>query len=220
LIPIFLGLLLLSSCSNFEVKNIAKSDTDLATDQHIQQMTEYLKELTVKLYKRNPNQLRKAPRGETIEDRISQIFDQPGKLVFDELQGTQEIDAMLLAFDESFDGDRVFALMTGCVGMIRKSYEYKPEVFFLDKLDPDKLYKSARNIEVMSWKLRTEKDQQGRQFLITSESGGRIDNLSFERLYGKIIGQQDILAKVIADDESRSINFLIHSGASMVFLPF
>jgi hypothetical protein len=34
----------------------------------------------------------------------------------------QGIEAMLLSFDEHYQGDRVFALMVGMVGMVRKSY--------------------------------------------------------------------------------------------------
>jgi len=221
--------LLLTACENFRVQNFAKSDTDLATDQHMVQIEGYLKELTIKLYKRNPRELKKAPSSQSIEDRLAILFpdiplhDQTiehRRLSFEELNYQEEIDAMELAFDEDFTGDRVFALMTGLTGMIRHSYDYKEEMFFTDRIDPNKLYTSARNVEIMAWRLKMEKQTNGRPFLITSFYNGKIDNTSFERLYGKMIGQQDILAKVIADRDSRSINFFVHSGASMVFLPF
>ncbi len=209
-------------CANFEIGDLAKSDTDLATDQHIQQMNAYMKSLATKLYKRNPIELTKAP-GETpptMEERIDLIFNTKGRLQFEELLNLEEIDAMNLAFREEYTGDRVFALMVGLVGMMRHSYDYKEEFYFTDSLDPNKLYTSARNIEIMSWQLKARRKSNGDPFLITSHTNGTIDNTSFERLYGKMIGQQDILAKVIADRDSRSINFLVHSSASMVFLPF
>lgn len=210
----------LQGCSTFKLKNIAKSDTNLATDQHIQQVEIYLRRLTVKLYKRNPSELLKALQPHTVDERLEQLFGNKEHIISSELNNKEEIDAMELTFSTEFEGDRVFALMAGVTGMIRHSYNYNKEMFLLDNLDPEKLLKSARNIEVMAWKLGSAFQDDGKPFLITHTRNGVIDNLSFERLYGKIIGQQYILGKVIADKESRSINFIIHSGASMVFLPF
>ncbi|MFT5722873.1 MAG: hypothetical protein ACI9W6_003212, partial [Motiliproteus sp.] len=57
---LLLILLLLAGCS-FNVKNLAKSDIDMVVDQHILELNTLTTQLLIKLYKRNPKQLAKAP---------------------------------------------------------------------------------------------------------------------------------------------------------------
>ena len=106
--------LLLSGCGGYELKNLAKSDIDLVTDEFIAETRSLVRELTVKLYKRNPDQMRKVP-GMTLEKRLFQLLNSPGELNFEELAGRQETDALELVFNPHFDGDRVFALVVGLV---------------------------------------------------------------------------------------------------------
>ncbi len=101
--------LTLVACGGFEVKNLAKSDIDMVTDEFIAESRRLVLELMVKLYKRNPDQLRKIP-GLTVEGRMAQLRVNRHELDFEELGGRQGIDAMNLAFDPAFRGDRVFAL--------------------------------------------------------------------------------------------------------------
>ena len=210
-------LLLFTACSGqgFQVKQLAKSDVDMVSDIVIEDTRRQLTELLHKLYKRNPRQLAKVA-GMSVAQREQMLFEQQGKLVFAELNKVQEVAAMNLAFSPGFKGDRVFALMTGLTGMIRQSYGYNTELFFNVELDSQKLYNSARNIEVMAWKLKTQK--LGSDAIISDRSNGVIDNTSYERLYGKLIQKQDLMAKVIADRDNRAIKTVIQSGLS-VFLP-
>lgn len=214
---LFLLVFGLSACGNqaFSVRHLAKSDVDMVTDIVVADTRRQLMSLMDKLYKRNPRQLAKNS-GMTIERRKLMIFDTVNALVFKELNGLQEVDAMNLAFDKTFKGDRVFALMVGLTGMIRQSYGYNEDFFLNDELDAQKLYNSARNIEVMAWKLK--KQPAYKDMIITSKLNGVIDNTSFERLYGKLIQKQDLMARIIADRNSRTIKTVIQSGLS-VFLP-
>ncbi|EXJ12109.1 hypothetical protein [Nitrincola nitratireducens] len=45
----------------FYIKNLAKSDIDLVADAHIDEINRLSRELTIKLYQRNPRELAKAP---------------------------------------------------------------------------------------------------------------------------------------------------------------
>ncbi len=47
--------LTLSGCAGYELKNLAKSDVDLVTDEFIAESRRLVRELTIKLYKRNPS---------------------------------------------------------------------------------------------------------------------------------------------------------------------
>ena len=216
---LFACLMLISGCGSNSnlIQNLAKSDINMVGDNHIQQSNTLLKSLVRKLYKRNPKELRKS--GErSIEERIEQIFLDPGHLRFAELNNLESIDAMLLSFDESFQGDRVFALGVGLRGMFYRAYNEKAELFMLDKLDAQKLYNCARNIEILAWRLSHRRDGNGELFLLTNNTGEPV-NLSFERLFGKLIQVQDMMAKITADRTERTIKKIVHRLASAVFLP-
>lgn len=208
---------LLAGCSGYELKNLAKSDIDMVADEFIDETRLLVRELTVKLYKRNPRELSKTP-GMTIDRRLQLITNQPGPLNFAELSGRQEIAALELVFDPAFSGDRVFALVVGLGGMLRYAYGYNPELFLFDSLDSNRLITSARNVEVLLWRLKNSREVDGSPFLITSEYRVVIDNLSFERLFGKIIVLQEMMARIAGDANHRHVNRAVHA-ASSVFIP-
>jgi hypothetical protein len=208
---------LLSGCSGFEVKNLAKSDIDMVADQFIDESRLLVKELMAKLYKRNPGELAKGPAN-TIASRLNQLQNQKGALKFAELSYRQEIVALELVFDPRFKGDRVFALSVGLGGMLRYAYGYNAELFMLDKLDSKRLITSAHNVEVLLWRLKNSRQSDGAHFLITSEYRGVTDNLSFERLFGKLIVLQEMMAKIAGDANHRHFNSAVQA-ASSVFIP-
>lgn len=209
-------------CSNggapLEWKTMAKSDIDLVADAHLDEINSLLNRLMLKLYKRNPRELQKAV-GQTIASRQQQLFAQPGPLVFEELSRRRGTRAMELAFDETFAGDRVFAVMAGLVGMIHKSYQYREEHFILDTYDEQSLYNAARNVEILVWRLSNKRDSRDELFLLTNSRDGEVENLSYERLFGKIIALQDMMAQIAADKWNRRINYMVHSVAQAAFLP-
>ena len=126
---------------------------------------------------------------------------------------------MRLAFDDAYSGDRVFALIAGMVSMLYTAYGERTEFFLLDNVDPQDLYHSARNIEVVVWRLNTRRDWRDAPLLFTNSRPGEPRNLSYERLFGKLIARQDLIARVVADKEKRTIRTVVHSLASAVFLP-
>jgi hypothetical protein len=210
-------LLWLTGCGGYELKNLAKSDIDLVTDEFIVETRALVRELTIKLYKRNPDQLTRGAVS-TIEARLRQLMDNPGVLAFPELDNAQELAALELVFDPDFAGDRVFALVTGLGGMLRLAYGYNNETFILDSLDPALLATSARNTEILLWRLKNNRRKDGRPFLITAEYRGVIDNLSFERLFGKLIALQDMMARIASDADDRRVTKVVHTATS-VFIP-
>ncbi|MEP4484252.1 MAG: hypothetical protein ABJ013_01375 [Halioglobus sp.] len=210
-------LVLLPGCGGYELKNLAKSDVDLVADEFIDESRRLVRELVVKLYKRNPAELAKNP-GVTVEGRLAQLSVNKGALVFVELRNRQETEALELVFDPKYQGDRVFALIVGLGGMLRHAYGYNDELFYFDSLDPEKLQTSAHNVEVLAWRLRNNRWPDGRHFLVASEYEGVIDNLSFERLLGKLIVLQEIMARIAGDADDRAVNKVVQA-ASSVFIP-
>lgn len=207
----------LAGCAGYEIKNLAKSDVDQVADEFIDETRHLVRDLMVKLYKRNPSELRKAP-GATIESRLAQLESRPAELHFVELGGRQEIDALELVFNPYFDGDRVFALIVGLGGMLRHAYGYNPELFMFDSLDSERLATSAQNTEILLWRLKNTRQDDGSPFLITSEYQGVTDNLSFERLFGKIIALQEMMARIAGAAGDRTVTKAVHR-ATAAFIP-
>lgn len=224
-ILIFAVLILSTGCMDknakpFDMKNLAKSDIDMVSDVNLKEWRKLTRELTIKLYKRNPKELQKTP-DMTVEKRLDQLF--PAQRLatgFAELNNLDGTAAVPLAFSETFHGDRVFALMAGITGMLDAAYDGKKEIFFLDDLNQQKLYNSARNLESVAWHLNNRKDSQGQLYILSngiSEEG--ISNYSYERILGKLIGIQDLMARIISDKTNRTINRVVQGAASMTFLP-
>ena len=206
-----------SASSEFHIKDLAKTDIDDVSEIHLNQVTDLLRQLTKKLYKKNPYELKKV-RGQTIESRIDQIFTCPADRKYKELSFKESTDAILLGFEPEFEGDRVFALMYGAYTMIHKAYNNRCEFFMLDVLDEQNLYNSARNIEILVWRLNTRRTADGHPIILTNSLDGEVRNLSYERIFGKLISLQDTMALVVSNRTGRMIKEAVQI-AGMAFLP-
>ena len=221
LFTLLLVLPVLNGCTGDErlFKNLAKSDIDFVADAHLREMNRLMQSLLVKLYKRNPRELEKSVLT-SLEQRQRQIFATPGRLAFAELDNRQGTEALELAFREDFTGDRVFAIMVGMVTMVRSSYNWQEEQFLFDSLDPQALFDSARNLEILAWRLSNRRDAQGNLLLLSNSRPGEEENLSFERHFGKMIAVQDLLAFILAGKVDRGITRVVQGAvSSAAFLP-
>lgn len=192
----------------------------MVIDEHLKQSNAQAISLMRKLYKRNPSELKKAPPGTNIETRIAQLFGFPRQVQFNELNDNYANKALIYAFSPDFKGDRVFSFMAGVAGILHSSYNYQQEFFMLDTINEQKIYNSARNLETASWLLSNKRNSDHQLFLLSnSYTDSSIINLSYERLFGKIIAGQDILAQIIANRNNRTINKVVHGFASTTLLP-
>lgn len=199
------------------MKNLAKTDIDMVADGNYKALESLLKNMTVKLYKRNPAELRKVP-GSTIDLRITQLFTAPGAPRFSD-RPEWGIAAIKLALDPNYTGDRVFAYMLGMTGMLRAAYNYNAEFFMYTELNEQKLYNSARNIEVAVYRGQQAKASHGAPLLLMDGDMSVSSNQSFAQLFGKMIALQDMMADIVAQKNQRTIKAIAHNVASFVFLP-
>jgi hypothetical protein len=201
------------------VSQIAKSDIDNVLDIHIQESQKLLRELMVKLYKRNPRELKKSEL-KLPEENLVRLFDLEHTWDFPELAGKYDVDLINLTFNEEYQGDRVFAFIAGLMSMIMKSYNYQSEFYMFDTVEPQKLYNCARNIEIAVWKLSNNRDSNGEPFLYSNSTPGEeVINISYERLFGKLIGTQDNITSIMAGKNNRTVKTVIQKMATAVFLP-
>jgi len=171
-----------------------------------------------KLYRRNPRELRKSGDA-TPEAAVTRAFDPRHAWRFAELSNARGIEALKIAFNPGFTGDRVFAFGVGLGSMISRAYDDKTQFYLTDSLDAQRLYNAARNIEIAAWKLANSRNSNGELLLLSNEMSGGVANLSFEREMGKLVAYQDTLALVMAQRTNRTIRRVTQMLATAVFLP-
>lgn len=228
---IFFVVLMLCACNTNTIKShktqydkssinqFGKTDFDRMADLEIRENIESLKTLALKFYKRNPNQLKKSTMDDA-EKMVNWIFSGDHEDNFESLQNKKDTEALNLVFDESFEGDRVLALIVGLKTMMLQAHGNKIDFYMFDSLNPQNIYNVARNIEVVVWKLSSKKDLNGTPFLITNTLTENESNLSFEREFGKMIGRTDYFAFTISEKTERTITRAVQSVSTRIFLPF
>jgi hypothetical protein len=202
----------------FPTFDVAKSDIDIAAEAHAKECLASARLLMEKLYRRNPREWRKG-NDSSMDAALARAFDARARFRFAELGHVRGADAIMLALKPEYAGDRVFAFGVGLASMVFLSYNEKTEFYLTDTFDPQRLYNSARNIEIAAWKLANARDARGEPLLLSNEIAGDARNLSFEREFGKMIAYQDVMAQIAAQRTNRTIRRVIQTLATAVFLP-
>lgn len=200
---------------------LGKNDFDRMADVELAENIQSLRNLMLKLYKRNPHELAKST-ADNAEKMVEWVFegDLQHHFKFKEIDNKQGTQAIFLAFDSSYQGDRVLPFIIGLQTMLLKAHNNKTEFYLTDKIEPQNIYNVARNIEIAAWKLSTARDINGNLYLLTNEINDKDRNLSFEREFGKMIGRTDLYAISLAEKSQRLISRVLQNLATAVFLPF
>lgn len=201
---------------SFDPRYLAKTEIDRVIDTTQQELHASLKRIADKLYRRNPREWRKSGMA-SRELALDRLF--AAHAAFPELAGKKEGEAVLFAFSPNYQADRVRGVIAGLQGMINAAFEYRSESYILDDLDAQKLYNCARNLEIAVWKISSSKEADGMPMLLSNELDSANPNLSFEREFGKMIALLDLLSRVIADKQGRSVSRITQNLATAIFLP-
>lgn len=202
----------------FNIKSLGKGDIDSVLDIHAREARHYCRQLMEKLYKRNPRELAKNPV-KSVDRILHRVFDKNHNWEFSELDNIKGIDAIRLSLSNEYTGDRVFLFIIGLSSMIMDSYEYKTDFYMFDDVDPQKLYNSARNIEIAVWKIGHDRDENDELYIYSNSLPDEESNLSYERLFGKLIAVQDTMALIMEQKTNRVIKKVLQRMATAVFLP-
>lgn len=105
------------------------------------------------LYQLNPHELQKSA-SVSPEEMVQWVFEGPFGWKFDALQEAQGIEALTMAFNREFHGDRILAMITGIQTMIITAYGGKTEFLFPGPANPHHLNIAARNMGKVLWELK------------------------------------------------------------------
>ncbi|MDH5358118.1 MAG: hypothetical protein OEW63_05775 [Gammaproteobacteria bacterium] len=201
------------------LSRLAKSDINEVVELHQRAVMHDLKELMLKLYRRNPDGRHdKAQR--TIEASVNRVFSRAHDQDYPQWQALKPTDIIRVALDETYQGsDRVLPFIVGLRKMLMTAYDNHTEFYYLTSLSEQKLYNSARNIEIAAWMLAENRDINGRLLILSDSLEHEQRNLSYQRLIGRMIATQDNLAAIISRKSGRLIKSVVVKAASMMFLP-
>ena len=205
----------------FDSNQMIQSDANRIANLAMRDNLASLSTLLEKLYKRNPAQWKKtglSPEAArfTVMEAIRTQQPLPG------LDDKKSIDAMSLAFDPYFHGDRAGALVYGMGTMLMEVWGGRTEHYMIHGLDAQQLSNAAYNIEMASWMLGTRIDEKGQPYLLSNEISPTARNLSFEREFSKIIGRLELLAAATDEKYRRAgINYVqgLVGAPLLQFLP-
>ncbi|MBL1321160.1 MAG: hypothetical protein COA63_008890 [Methylophaga sp.] len=208
-----------SDPDNAGISRLAKSDINEVVELHQRAVIQDLKLLMFKLYKRNPaGRHDKGKRN--IKASVALFFSRPHDQYFSHWRQMDATDIIRVALDETYQGsDRVLPYIFGLRKMMMASYDNHTEFFYFTSIDGQKLYNSARNIEIAAWMLAENRDIKGNLLLLSDSLTSEQRNLSYQRLFGEMIATQDNLAEIIARKNGRLIKTVVVRAASMMFLP-
>lgn len=200
----------------FRAEQLAKTDIDRVVEVHQREIFINLRLVAEYLYRRNPREIEKSGAGNTAA-AVARIFDADHAWRFAELDNRRDGEALGLALRPDFGGDRVLAVVVGIGGTIQKAFNDKTAFFVLDDVDPQRLDNCARQIDRMLPRLASAHDVQGYP-LLRWESGYGWQGQDVGRELGKIVGQLEVLARVIEDKQSRSVERVVQ-GLFPALLP-
>ena len=201
------------------ISRLAKSDINEVVELHQRAVMHDLKSLMFKLYKRNPAE-RHDKNKRDISASVELFFSRPHDQHFAHGKQMDATDIIRVALDETYQGkDRVLPVIFGLRKMLMASYDNHTEFFYFTSIDEQKLYNSARNIEIAAWMLAEKRDIHGELLLLSDSLAGEYRNLSYQRLFGEMIATQENLAEIIARKNGRLIKTVVVKAASMMFLP-
>lgn len=197
----------MTACTN--IRNVGKSEVDMIADMHIKKVNVFLSNLTLSLYKKNPQELAKG-HAKSIDMRLNQIINHPLDVSYREINYHKGVEAVMLMLEEDYRGDRVFALMVGISGMLKRSYNGHKELFITDTLDAQKLYASSINLQ------RIQRMLNSNGSLLNL--GGIEDKNDFNNTIIRLATIQDMMAEIFANRNHSHINRILH-GATTMLIP-
>ncbi len=201
------------------ISRLAKSDINEVIEIHQRAVMKDLKALMIKLYYRNPYG-RHDKHKRSIEDSVALVFAKANDEGFPQWQNMKPTDIVRIALDETYQGsDRILPFIVGLRRMLMASYDNHTEFYYLTTIDQQKLYNSARNLEIAAWMLAENRDINGKLLILSDSLDNEQRNLSYQRLLGRMIATQDNLAEIMSHETGHLIKTVVLKAASLVFLP-
>lgn len=163
-----------------------------------------IRRVQLSLYRRNPREWRKS--ASSADDAIQRTWDAITQATplpaLGGKDGKSGIEAVRLAFEPGYAGDRIAALVYGWATMLKEANGNTWEQTLIDGVNAENSYRAARNIEISLWLIGSKTGADGQPLLLATEISERGRNLVVDRELSKIVARLDLLAAQ-ADEKYR-----------------
>lgn len=186
---------------NYASREWLQSGTNRLANLALRDNLQSIRRVQLSLYRRNPREWRKwcATADEATQRTWDAVMnDRP----LAELRGATSIDAVRLAFEPHYEGDRVAALVVGWAAMLKQANGDTWEQTLIDGVSAENAHRAARNVEISLWLLSARAGADGKPLLLSTEISERGRNLVVDRELSKVVGRLDLLAAQ-ADEKYR-----------------
>jgi len=126
-------------------RQLGKTDFDRMADHEIRENIQSLKTLMIKLYKRNPSELKKST-SEDPEKMVNWVFNGNHNWNFEAINNAQGTDAIYLTFSEDYKGDKVLPFIVGIYTMLIKAHGGKKEFYLFSEKTERSITRIIQNV--------------------------------------------------------------------------
>lgn len=209
---------IISNSSDAEINELLQTDANRMSTLEMRNNLHSLYTVLNKLYKRNPREWRKiANSREAAEKLVHDAIE--NNISFPGLNQKKSVEALYVALDPNYKGDRVGSLVYGLGTMLIEAHGGHTKFYISDVINAEYLYNAARNIEIAQWMLRKRTDANGNPLLLSNEISKHGYNLSFAIELAKIIARLDLVAAVLDERFRRVGTNYVHGLLFLTFFP-
>ena len=186
---------------NYDTHEWMQSSANRIANLAVRDNLQSIRRVQQSLYRRNPREWRKG--ASSAEDAIQRTWDAVTQSApLPALGGKSGIDAVRLAFEPGYAGDRIAALVYGWASMLKEANGDTWEQTMVDGVTAENSYRAARNMEISLWLIGSKNGADGQPLLLATEISDRGRNLVVDRELSKIVARLDLLAAQ-ADEKYR-----------------
>ncbi|MGJ7487988.1 hypothetical protein ACSFA2_22185 [Variovorax sp. LT2P21] len=186
---------------NYDSREWMQSSANRIANLALRDNLQSIRRVQLSLYRRNPREWRKSAA--SADDAIQRTWDAVTQATpLPALGGKSGIEAVRLAFEPGYAGDRIAALVYGWATMLKEANGNTWEQTMVDGVNAENSYRAARNIEISLWLIGSKTGSDGQPLLLATEISERGRNLVVDRELSKIVARLDLLAAQ-ADEKYR-----------------
>jgi hypothetical protein len=185
----------------YESREWMQSSANRIANLALRDNLQSIRRVQLSLYRRNPREWRKSAA--SADEAIQRTWDavmQPQPMPA--LGGKSGIEAVRLAFEPAYAGDRIAAMVYGWATMLKEANGNTWEQTMVDGVNAENSFRAARNIEISLWLIGSKTGADGQPLLLATEISERGRNLVVDRELSKIVARLDLLAAQ-ADEKYR-----------------
>ncbi len=201
--------------NNMHTQELLQSDVNRIATISVRNNLVYLQRIKAVLYELNPDSLTQSGLSAEESERLFwQALQQRKPLIADQ-EEWRGLKAVEVALSDEFKGDWVALYSFGLTDILLNGFNYRTDLYLINGMDSQKLYNSARELEVATQMLRTRASKK--RIIPDQNKDARI-----ERAIGAVVATVDLLAVYNTEKYRRiGINYVqgLVGGELLQFVP-